>query len=107
MSMHDCLSRKLQLLPLVARDQLTNVVGWRGCLCGRPDLAGYRGAQAARSRAVVESHDLADIGQPGDGWAGAEPATLERVMLHLLQEYARHIGHLDIVSELADGQTGE
>jgi uncharacterized damage-inducible protein DinB len=64
-------------------------------------------AQAARSRAVVESHDLADIGQPGDGWAGAEPATLERVLLHLLQEYARHIGQLDIVSELADGQTGE
>jgi hypothetical protein len=24
-----------------------------------------------------------------------------------LQEYARHIGHLDIVSELADGETGE
>jgi hypothetical protein len=64
-------------------------------------------AQAARSRAVVESHDLADIGQPGDGWAGAGPATLERVLLHLLQEYARHVGHLDIVSELADGQTGE
>ncbi len=62
-------------------------------------------AQAARSRAVVESHDLADIGQPGDGWA--EPAALERVLFHLLQEYARHIGHLDIVSELADGEIGE
>ncbi len=62
-------------------------------------------AQAARSRAVVESHDLADIGQPGDGWA--EPAALERVLFHLLQEYARHIGHLDIVSELANGEIGE
>lgn len=64
-------------------------------------------AQAARSRAVVESHDLADVGQPGAGWDGAEPAALERVLFHLLQEYARHIGHLDIVSELAHGQTGE
>jgi hypothetical protein len=27
--------------------------------------------------------------------------------LHLVQEYARHVGHLDIVSELADGQVGE
>jgi uncharacterized damage-inducible protein DinB len=62
-------------------------------------------AQAARSRAVVESHDLADVGQPGDGWD--EPAVLERVLFHLLQEYARHIGHLDIVSELAGGQIGE
>ena len=64
-------------------------------------------AQAARSRAVVESHDLADIGQPGDGWDTAGPAALERILFHLVQEYARHVGHLDIVSELADGQVGE
>jgi hypothetical protein len=29
------------------------------------------------------------------------------VMLHVLQEYARHVGHLDIVRELADGRVGE
>jgi len=28
-------------------------------------------------------------------------------LFHLVQEYARHVGHLDIVSELADGQIGE
>jgi hypothetical protein len=43
-----------------------------------------------RGTAVVESHDLADIGQPGDGWGTAGPAALERVLLHLVQEYARH-----------------
>ena len=64
-------------------------------------------AQAARSRAVVESHDLADIGQPGDGWDTAGPAALERILFHLVQEYARHVGHLDVVTELATGQTGE
>ena len=64
-------------------------------------------AQAARTRAVVESHDLAEIGQPGDRWDGADPATLERILFHLLQEYARHAGHLDIACELAGGQTGE
>jgi uncharacterized damage-inducible protein DinB len=64
-------------------------------------------SQGARTRAVVESHDLADIGQPGDRWEGADPPALERVLFHLLQEYARHVGHLDIVSELASGQTGE
>ena len=64
-------------------------------------------AQAARTRAIVESHDLADIGQPGDRWDGADPAPLERILFHLLQEYARHVGHLDIVSELAGGPTGE
>jgi hypothetical protein len=63
--------------------------------------------RAARTRAIVESHDLADIGQPGERWAGADPAALERILFHLLQEYARHVGHLDIVSELAGGPTGE
>ena len=72
-----------------------------------PDLIGARRAQADRSRAVIESHDLADTGQPGDRWDGAEPASLERVLFHLLQEYARHVGHLDIVSELGGGPTGE
>ncbi len=64
-------------------------------------------AQAARSQAIIESHDLADVGQPGPRWDGAEPATLERILFHLIQEYARHLGHLDIVAELAGGQTGE
>ena len=64
-------------------------------------------AQAARSRAIIESHDLADVGQPGDRWDGADPATLERVLFHLLQEYARHVGHLDIVTELATGLSEE
>jgi hypothetical protein len=29
------------------------------------------------------------------------------VLFHLVQQRARHVGHLDIVSELADGQVGE
>jgi hypothetical protein len=35
------------------------------------------------------------------------PPAFERVLFHLLREYARHVGHLDIVSELAGGQLGE
>jgi uncharacterized damage-inducible protein DinB len=71
------------------------------------DLVAALHARAARTRAIVESHDLAEIGRPGERWDGADPASLERVLFHLLQEYARHIGHLDIVTELAGGQTGE
>jgi uncharacterized damage-inducible protein DinB len=63
--------------------------------------------RAAYSRAVIEAHDLAERGQPGERWDGAPPATLERVLFHLLQEYARHVGHLDIVSEIAGGPVGE
>lgn len=64
-------------------------------------------AQGQRTRAIVENHELSEPGQPGERWAGAEPATLERVLFHLLQEYARHAGHIDIASELAGGPTGE
>jgi hypothetical protein len=63
--------------------------------------------QAARSRAVIESHDLGEVGKPSGRWAGADPPTLERVLFHVLQEYARHLGHLDIVTELATGRSGE
>jgi Protein of unknown function (DUF664) len=71
------------------------------------DLVAALRAQGARSRGIVESHDLADVGQPGERWDGADPATLERILFHLVQEYARHLGHLDIVCELAGGPTGE
>lgn len=71
------------------------------------DLINDLHLQAARTRTIVRDHRLSDRGQPGPRWPDAEPATLERVLLHLIQEYARHAGHLDIVRELIDGRTGE
>jgi hypothetical protein len=63
--------------------------------------------QGDRSRRVIESHELSEVGQPGPRWNGAGPPSLERILFHLLQEYARHLGHLDVVVELADGRVGE
>jgi uncharacterized damage-inducible protein DinB len=71
------------------------------------DLVAALQAQATTTAAIVAAHDLAETGQPGERWDGAEPASLERVLFHLVQEYARHIGHLDIVCELAGAGTGE
>ncbi|MFC7547805.1 DUF664 domain-containing protein [Plantactinospora sp. GCM10030261] len=71
------------------------------------DLVAALRAQGAHTSAVTTAADLAAIGAPGPRWAGAEPASLERVLFHLIQEYARHLGHLDIVAELAGGPTGE
>jgi uncharacterized damage-inducible protein DinB len=71
------------------------------------DLLDKQAEQAARSTAIIEGHDLGEAGQPGDRWDGEPPATLERILLHLMQEYARHLGQLDIVTELAGGATGE
>jgi uncharacterized damage-inducible protein DinB len=63
--------------------------------------------QAARSDAVIAAHGLDEAGAPGERWDGEPPATLQRVLFHLLQEYARHLGQLDIVCELAGAGTGE
>jgi uncharacterized damage-inducible protein DinB len=71
------------------------------------DLVAALTDRAARTRAIVEEHDLAEVGQPGDRWNGEPPASLERILFHLIQEYARHLGHLDIVTEQAGGQAGE
>jgi uncharacterized damage-inducible protein DinB len=71
------------------------------------ELAAGLRRQGAYTRQVVTAHDLAAIGKPGPRWAGAAPASLERVLFHLVQEYARHLGHLDVVAELAVGVVGE
>jgi hypothetical protein len=70
-------------------------------------LLGSLDSGGRHTRDVVMAHDLSDVGAPSDRWDGGRPPPLERVLLHLVQEYARHAGHLDIVRELADGATGE
>ena len=68
----------------------------------RADLASAA-ARLAHRRPVVASHDLRGRRPPRPAVGGADPATLERVLFHLVQEYARHLGHLDVVAELAGG----
>lgn len=50
---------------------------------------------------------LDNLGAPGGRFDPAERPTLIWILFHLLQEYARHLGHLDVVRELADGRIGE
>jgi hypothetical protein len=74
---------------------------------GLDSLVARLHAGGRRTREIAESHSLSDVGRPGPRWDGEEPPTLERVLFHVLQEYARHSGHLDVVRELTDGVTGE
>src|SRR5947209_10679445 len=62
----------------------------------------YRRAWAAANEALDEL-ELATVGQSWDG----HPVTLRSVALHMLEEDARHAGHLDLVRELIDGATGD
>ena len=61
-----------------------------------------------RTTEIVTSHDLLDAAATGGRFAEGEPApTLASILFHVMQEYARHMGHLDVVRELIDGTTGE
>jgi hypothetical protein len=33
--------------------------------------------------------------------------SLRWILLHMIEEYARHNGHADLIREFVDGQTGE
>jgi uncharacterized damage-inducible protein DinB len=73
----------------------------------RDELLAALRAQGAHTAAVIAGNELTAAGAPGPRWDGAQPPPLERVLFHLVQEYARHVGHLDIVVELAGGPVGE
>ncbi|MEV6415364.1 DinB family protein [Kribbella sp. NPDC051718] len=60
-------------------------------------------AQCARSREIVAGHQLDEL----EAWApeGLELVSLRWIVGHLLEETARHLGHLDALRELIDGTT--
>jgi Protein of unknown function (DUF664) len=65
-------------------------------------------AQCARSREIVAGAQLQDTARAGGRFnpPDHQPA-LVWILFHVLQEYARHVGHLDVVRELTDGATGD
>ena len=65
-------------------------------------------AECAASRRIVAAAGLQDLPAPGSAFNLAEPhPALIWILFHVLQEYARHAGQLDVVRELADGTVGE
>ncbi len=63
------------------------------------DLAARLEEVGARTRGVLASYSLEAVGSTGGRFAD-DPPTLEWICFHVLAEYARHAGHLDIVVEL-------
>ncbi|WP_415971888.1 DUF664 domain-containing protein [Rhodococcus sp. 077-4] len=55
---------------------------------------------------VLGSHRMDELAALGGRFSDEQP-TLIWICFHVLQEYARHLGHLDIAVELAGGPTGE
>jgi uncharacterized damage-inducible protein DinB len=83
-------------------------MSWRTRMFELPDgwstddvIAFYRAETAAADRVLdlADSFDLASSGP-------IRPTTLRWVVFHLIEEIARHLGHMDITRELLDGRTG-
>lgn len=65
-------------------------------------------AGGRRTAEILGEHSLDSASATTGRFADTDDVpTLLAVAFHVLQEYARHVGHLDIVRELTDGQTGE
>jgi hypothetical protein len=65
-----------------------------------PDLVDRLQAVGERTRAILRETALSTRGQVGERFEG-DPPDLQWICFHVLQEYARHAGHLDIAAELA------
>ncbi|MGH2808387.1 MAG: DinB family protein [Actinomycetota bacterium] len=62
----------------------------------------YARARADSDRVI----DELDCDTTGTAWSG-ETVSLRWVLVHMVEETARHAGHIDIVRELIDGATGD
>jgi hypothetical protein len=64
--------------------------------------------QCEKSNEILQSLDLhaALLGEHGLDWPDEPITDLRWVVLHMIEETARHAGHLDAARELLDGATG-
>ena len=65
------------------------------------DLLEAYAAQCRRSDEVVAAAPSLDVVAAGDD------TSLRWVLLHLVEETARHLGHVDLLREQVDGSTGD
>jgi hypothetical protein len=70
------------------------------------DVVALMDVQAERTEAVLGSTPLDTVAATG-GRFESDPPELRWICFHVLQEYARHAGHLDVAVELAGGPVGE
>jgi uncharacterized damage-inducible protein DinB len=63
----------------------------------------WRAEVAFADRFVAEAPDLDVVGNTPD----QGPVSLREVLVHMIEEYARHNGHADLLRERIDGRVGQ
>jgi len=99
-------AERLWLRAIFAGEEMD--MGWRSNMFELPDgwstdavIAFYKEETAAADR-VLDAAPSFDL----PSRAAFRPTTLRWVVFHLIEEIARHLGHMDITRELLDGRTG-
>src|ERR1700722_4096658 len=82
-------------------------VEWTGAIAD-PEVvarawADWRDGVAYAERYVTGSGDLGTRGTMRDG----KTVSLREVLVHMIEEYARHCGHADLLRERIDGRVGQ
>ncbi|HVT67314.1 MAG TPA: DinB family protein [Trebonia sp.] len=55
------------------------------------------------ANAFIADHDFDFVGRDRQG----EPVSLRELLVHMIEEYARHNGHADLLRERIDGRVGQ
>ena len=67
---------------------------------GKSSRSRVTGHDGAHERRVVSSADRVPNGRRGE-------IDLRRILIHMIEEKARHNGHADLIRELIDGEIGD
>jgi hypothetical protein len=90
-------------MPPLNADERTTLEGWldfhRATLAMKCE--GVDDKQAASARELCAARALTDTGR----FMGQD-VSLRWIYVHLIEEYARHNGHADLIRERIDGTTG-
>jgi hypothetical protein len=80
---------------------------WHTAAGDSPDtLLGWWTARVAAADAVITANELDALSVRPSRREDSQ-FTLRWIVLHMIEEYARHIGHADLLRQSIDGQTGE
>jgi uncharacterized damage-inducible protein DinB len=71
-------------------------------------LATYR-AECARAREIAAAASLDDLSKVAVGYDDEDkrPVSMRWILVHMIEETARHAGHADLLRERVDGVTGD
>ncbi|MFE6338737.1 DinB family protein [Streptomyces sp. NPDC057798] len=76
---------------------------------GLDEAMGAWQSEVARGRELIADASLDDVGRlrgQGAGHTDDQGVSLRWIVLHMIEEYARHNGHADLIRERIDGATG-